>query len=593
MTESARPTGDQPVIRERDIAAEQLRLLSVQTRTAFTGNLIVMLLLVGAFWQRADHRVLLAWAGLLALAVFLRVLAANGYLREWPDIRHLHRWQRRITGAILLLSLCWSLFIMLFFPLDAPWLMVLVVILISGLTSASIGSTSSHLPAFLAFTVPMMGTLTIRFLVAGTAISLFVGIAGLAYEIMCVIWARNLNRTIRGSIRLRFENMELINQLRKEKVRAEAASETKSRFLAAASHDLRQPLHALNLYLDLLSNEPNRDKREEFLERSREAGDALTGLLDALLDISRLDSDRIQVNVRVFPIQPLLDSLHREHVLQARQQGIELRLGRCRLQAESDPLLLERILRNLLSNALRYTHEGKILLGCRPHGDRVRVFVADTGIGIPPMELERIFDEFHQLHNPERDRSKGLGLGLAIVRRLAERLDADLRVRSVPGKGSVFSLDLPRGPESPALDSSTPAMPDGAPGHAWRILLIDDETPVLEATSHLLRRWGHEVVAVETPQEAVACLKEDQPLPDLVLCDYRLREGKNGLDALLEMRAMLDRPLPAAILSGDTSPEIRERIQRHRIPLLPKPAAPARLRALVDALGTGNRASPS
>ena len=136
-------------------------------------------------------------------------------------------------------------------------------------------------------------------------------------------------------------------------------------------------------------------------------------------------------------------------------------------------------------------------------------------------------------------------------------------------------------------------MPDGAPGHAWRILLIDDETPVLEATSHLLRRWGHEVVAVETPQEAVACLKEDQPLPDLVLCDYRLREGKNGLDALLEMRAMLDRPLPAAILSGDTSPEIRERIQRYRIPLLPKPAAPARLRALVDALGTGNRASPS
>ncbi len=582
-------------LRSRDIAAEQLRLLAQQTRTAFIGNLAVMLLMLGAFWQQANRWLLIAWASLLTLTVFLRVIVANGYLRAFSDnaIGDLRPWQIRITGAILLLGLAWSAFVLLFFPQDQPWLMVLVVVMLSGLASASIGSMSSYLPAFLAFTLPMLGTLILRFLFTGTAISTFVGIAGMFYEGMCIVWASNLNRTIRDSIRLRFENIDLIDQLQKQKARAEAASETKSRFLAAASHDLRQPLHALTLYLDLLSKEPDRNRREQHLERAREAGDALTGLLDALLDISRLDSDRIRVEKKHFPVRPLLEALHHEHALQARLQGVDLRMRCGRFQAYTDPLLLERILRNLLSNALNYTSEGKVLLGCRQHGDRLRFLVADTGIGIPPEEQARIFDEFHQLHNPERNRKKGLGLGLAIVRRLANLLDADLQMHSEPGMGSLFCITVPRsqrrpGPEPPPRTEITPhGLPNGN-----RILLIDDEHAVLEATRQLLERWGHEVLAVHTLEEALQTLSgeksEDsaETVPDLILCDYRLREGMTGFEALTRLHRALGHPVPSAIISGDTTRELRDLAMQHGIPMLPKPVPPARLRALVDSLGS-------
>lgn len=588
------PEASADTLTARDIAAEQLRLLAQQTRTAFIGNLAVMLLMLGAFWQQANRWLLIAWASLLTLTVFLRVIAANGYLRAFSDnaIGDLRPWQIRITGAILLVGLAWSAFVLLFFPQDQPWLMVLVVVLLSGLASASIGSMSSYLPAFVAYTLPMLGTLTLRFLFTGTAISTFVGIAGLIYEGMCIVWASNLNRTIRDSIRLRFENIDLIAQLQKQKARAETASETKSRFLAAASHDLRQPLHALNLYLDLLSKEPDRDRREQHLERAREAGDALTGLLDALLDISRLDSDRIRVEKKHFPVRPLLETLYQEHALLARMQGVELRMRCGRFQAYTDPLLIERILRNLLSNALNYTSEGKVLLGCRQHGDRLRFLVADTGIGIPPEEQERIFDEFHQLHNPERNRKKGLGLGLAIVRRLANMLDAELQMHSEPGKGSMFCIEVARShrrtrPEAP------PPIKDAMPGPrgGYRILLIDDETAVLEAMRQLLERWGHRVIAAHTLDEALRLLSRNAPndgvddLPDLILCDYRLREGMTGLEALTRLHRALGHPVPSAIISGDTTQELKDLAAQHGIPMLPKPVPPARLRALVESLG--------
>ena len=571
-----------------NVAAEQVRLLALQTRSAFLGNLVIMLILVAAFWNRTNHFALIAWAACLVLAVFMRVIIANRFLQAWPHIGKLGTWQFSLTMAIFMLGLVWGVAALLFYPHDSPWLLALLLILLSGLTSAGIGSMSSYLPAYLAYTVPMMGTLDTRVLLDPNSVSPFVGTAGVFYLFICITWARNMNRTIVNSITLHFENIELVDQLKTEKERAEQANQAKSRFLAAASHDLRQPLHALNLYLDLMATENDPEKRREILTHIQQASDALTGLFDALLDISRLDAGRIDAQPRHIPVQPLLDTLYREYALQARQQGLVLRRVNSRACLHSDPVLLDRILRNLLSNALRYTESGRILLGCRRRANGLRLVVADTGIGIPPDEQARIFTEFHQLHNPERDRAKGLGLGLAIVRRLAELLDHPLHVWSEPGKGSVFCLDVPYGDPARCQASDPPPREAAQATPGARILLIDDETAVLDAMQALLEKWGHQVMRAESQAEALALLEQGNGVPDVVLCDYRLRDGRNGFQAVAALRERLGPSLPAVLVSGDTAPAILEQAAAAGLPILHKPLKPARLRALLDALLAGH-----
>ncbi len=364
------------------------------------------------------------------------------------------------------------------------------------------------------------------------------------------------------------------------------ANRAKSRFLAAASHDLRQPMHALGLFVTQLNNRIKDPEDRHLTSRIEAAVSALQGLLDALLDVSRLDAGVVNANTADFPIQAVLDRIETAFATDAADRGLRFRVVRSRLAVHSDPLLLERILINLVANALRYTRSGAVLVGCRRRADRVRVEVWDTGVGIAPEHQEAVFQEFYQVDNPELDRAKGLGLGLSIAARLARVLGGRIDVQSVPGCGSVFAVDAPRVSEIPE-HTAVESPPDM--GKALRgalVLVVDDDTLVREALAGLMQQWGCRVLTAGNGEQALATIEGKSQRIDAVLCDYRLPKGEIGSDVIQKLRERLGEGLPAALITGDTAPERLREAKESGIPLLHKPVQPARLRALLEHLTT-------
>jgi signal transduction histidine kinase/ActR/RegA family two-component response regulator len=359
---------------------------------------------------------------------------------------------------------------------------------------------------------------------------------------------------------------------------AEAANRAKSTFLAAASHDLRQPLHALGMFSQALAELTHEPDEQVLVQRITTSVSSLEALFSALLDVSKLDAGVVIAHARDFAVRPLVDRLADECMQEALQRGLSLAVVCGDAIVRSDPVLLERIVRNLLANALRYTSAGGIVLGCRPRGRGYSLEVWDSGEGIPRRDIERIFEEFYQVGNSSRDRSRGLGLGLAIVRRLAELLGHDVFVASREGRGSVFRVVVPAGdPETAAI----PFVPDV--GHdllaGRRILVIDDESDVRDATARLLTQWGCHVVAASDGDCAVRTYAASSP--DAMIVDFRLGNGADGLETIASLRARFGRAIPAVLVSGASAAEELALIEASGIPLLHKPLPPARLRSML------------
>ncbi|TAH52367.1 MAG: response regulator [Betaproteobacteria bacterium] len=374
---------------------------------------------------------------------------------------------------------------------------------------------------------------------------------------------------------------EATRELRSRKEEAEHANLAKSRFLAAASHDLRQPMHALGLFIAELGQQPLEPRARDLMRHIAASAEAMENLLDSLLDISRLDAGVLNPVPRPFCLQPLLDRIVTSQRPAAEDRGLRLILRPTAAWVCSDPVLLERILVNLASNAIRYTPRGTILIACRRRGERLRIEVRDSGVGIPADAHEFVFQEFVQLDNAERSRDKGLGLGLPIVRRLAELLEHRLELRSTPGAGSVFAIEVPIAQADTTPESRSEERLPGDLGGV-RIALVDDDPLARAATRSLLESWGCEVLASETADDLLAALEQDRWQPALLISDFRLRGPLNGIDLIRLLRGPDHLPeLPAILMSGDTGPETLSTAQQAGIPLLHKPARPARLRALI------------
>lgn len=364
--------------------------------------------------------------------------------------------------------------------------------------------------------------------------------------------------------------------------RAEDSNTAKSKFLAAASHDLRQPIHAQGLFLDVLSRTELTAQQRELVDSTCAASDASADMLNTLLDFSRVEAGVIEPQVQAFRLQPLLNKIEREFERQADAKGLSYRSRETALVVQSDPALVELILRNLVSNAIRYTDRGGLLVVCRKRGDQAVLEVWDTGIGIEPSQQHEVFREFHQLGNPERDRRKGLGLGLAIVAGLARTLGHDLALASTLQRGSVFRLALPLATAALPVEQVT-VEPGKTQMLNVRVLVIDDEETVRTGMLHLLRDWGCECEAAETIEEALALARAHAP--DLVISDYRLREQRSGIEAIAALRELLGDALPALLITGDTAPDRLREALASGIPLLHKPVSPSQLyRGLVTVL---------
>jgi signal transduction histidine kinase len=393
--------------------------------------------------------------------------------------------------------------------------------------------------------------------------------------------------SVRAATRLRFEHERAVEELRRQnadaeraRLSAEEASRSKSRFFAAANHDLRQPLHSLGLFATALRNQVNDRQAIALADQILQCAESLEELFDNLLDISKLDAGQVEVRREVFSADSLLERLQTAFSQSARDKALSLRVRRSPLQLNTDSTLLLRIVSNLVANAIRYTDEGGVLVACRRRYGEAWIEVWDTGCGIPRDQQERVFEEFYQLQNPERDRKRGLGLGLATVRRLATLLDHPLELRSEVGRGTRFRVRVPVAAASEVQVAAT--LEQKVPNllRDKLILIIDDEASVRLGMQSLLESWGCRCVVGADATEALRNCADKAP--DFILADLRLRGDASGIDAVRSLRAALGPNIPAVLISGDTAPEQLRKVSAAGLTLMHKPLKAVRLRALLN-----------
>ncbi len=392
-----------------------------------------------------------------------------------------------------------------------------------------------------------------------------------------------LNQELSQEIRIR---AKVEDALRDAKHEADQANQSKTRFLAAASHDLLQPLNAARLFSSALSQQPHlTPDQEHLIERLEGSIGSAEELLSALLDISRLDAGAMATDVREFAVADLLDPLHAEFSAVARDRGLRLDLVPSSATVVSDPKLLRRVLQNFISNALRYTETGRVVLGCRRREGHLSVQVWDSGVGIPEEQIESIFREFHRLEPSRRSRERGLGLGLAIVDRIARMLDHVVTVQSIVGQGTVFSISVPLATVQAGVASVRPVKSarSGRNLDDVQVLCVDNEPDILVGMRSLLGPWGCDVRTAANESEAIALINEEW-FPGVILADYHLDDARNGIDLLNRLRARYPRPFEGVLITADQTEPVRNEARANGYRILQKPLKPAALRALLSRL---------
>jgi signal transduction histidine kinase/CheY-like chemotaxis protein len=565
--------------------AEAVRRLYLGIEGAMPFIPLLPLVLVLGLWQHADKVWLLVWLAIAGAATPLwQYLVVRRYRAQSPEPVQGARWGRAIVLPTTVDGIVWGIAGIVFYSPDSLLQQLVLLALVVGIPAGSLFVTSWWPPVFYGNCYPLIlltaGGLAYR----GSPEQLALSIGLVVYAVILHQLMKKAQAVAMETIALRFEKQDLIDQLQREKAVAERANLAKSKFLAAASHDLRQPLHAMTLFVAALDSYPQAPETRAMIGNVRRCTTALESLLQTLLDISKIDAGIVEPRIRSFSMAPLIQCLGTEFALQARPAGLALTTRCGDLTARSDPDLVERILRNLIVNAIRYTAAGSIEICCEASAAGIVVEVRDTGVGIPQDQHERVFEEFIQLGNPERDRTKGLGLGLAIVRRLADLLGIRVGLDSAPGKGSVFRLTLPVGDAAtvveapPVLDASNAALAGSV------VAVLDDEADVRDGMRILLEGWGCGVIAAEDAETIIAKFHACGLVPDIVLADYRLRGNTTGVDAIKTINDHFRTDIAAAIITGDTAPERLLEAQASGYILLHKPLRPAKLRALLVGL---------
>lgn len=592
---------------------DHIRALYVQTPATLAGNLIGMLLMASIFWSLAPPARLFGWLFVGATLWLLRLGHYVRFRRQTDaDGSTLRVWRRSWMALVLCQGALWGAAVWLFWGLGTHYHVVSLILIVYSYCLGSVQLLATQSRVFLAF-ISLVLTPTIVRIASDSSQPWHLQLAFILTILFCitVLMARTYGSALGQAISLKSRTDELAARLRTEMVvsdearraaeearrAAEAANRAKTQFFAAASHDLRQPLHAMGLFAEALRQRSHDPEVSSLVNSINESVDALEGLFGELLDITRIDTGGVDVNPAPVRLRELFQRLRLHFEPVAFEKGLMLSFRGEAQVAHADPVLLERVLRNLVSNAIRYTDDGGVLVSCRLRQDRrqreqgafLLLQVWDTGIGISEASLPRIWDEFFQAQSNrplEAHQRKGLGLGLAIVKRLAVLMEAPIVVRSRLGHGTVFSLEVPVGKAPRGSIETAPAgpkMPIGLTLEGRFILVVEDETAVREGLVVLLQAWGARVASFDTVEGLEAWLAgpSAEP-PHLQLVDYRLPQGRTGIDALVALRARFaGQRLPAIVITGSSLGGHEDEAVTHDYHLLIKPVLPNKLRAMI------------
>lgn len=563
-------------------AAEQVEALFGSVTPSVLAGVLLSLMLVAAIDRLGFLNPSRGWGWVVYIGVCAasHIVLCRFYRRSDSTLSRWRYWAMWFTALSLAEGVGWG-WATIGLATDGGFEVAsLTVVATLGLAAGSIPSYSPYLPAFLALFLPatlpyalysFASESEVQRLSAPMAV-LFTGVVG-GLAVLS-------NRALRQRIRLKIRTEELAFDLSRQKEIAEEANRAKSSFLAAASHDLRQPVHALSLVVGALRQIRLPPEAERLVEQIDASTTAMDGLFASLLDISRLDAGVIAVHRRRFAIGPILERVCRDYARDAAAKGVTLTCVRCRAVVNSDPTLVERIARNLLSNAVRYTDSGRIVVGCRRRPGHVAMQIWDTGRGIPADKHQRVFQEYYQIGNPERDREKGLGLGLAIVRRLTELLGCELALRSEPGRGSCFELSIDQANgAAPVLEAPADTPLDTTA--TGLVVVVDDEPAIRAGMSSLLGSWGYTVIAARSAAQAIELLSAQSARPALLICDFRLPDSDDGIGAIDRLRAEYGTDLPAMLITGDLAAGRLLEVDARQLVLLHKPVPHGTLRAAI------------
>lgn len=555
-----------------DLVIEQIQKTNYAVIAMISLVGIVLWPIFGAWivglWMTSGFLLVVIRAWVLSKVNQKQLFSSNYFLRE--------------TSAAIILGLSgayWGVAAWLFLDPSNANVYAFVLGAILGVSCASIGSASPRPNLWLVFAAMEFLIVTAKFISLNylpLAIMSVVFTAGVYFVV------RSVGKSIEASVTKDFQNAELLKEVSYTRDLAEQANIEKSQFMAATSHDLRQPLHAQGLLLEVLKQQLIGQSQSELVDKVVQSNSALHSLFNSLLEISQFDAGTIEVNKSHQPIHSLCEQIINEFDQLIKDKNLSVMVEKSDLIVFSDPVLLSRIIRNLVSNAIKYTEQGSISINYSQQGSQLVLSVTDTGIGIAEQEHENIFKEYNQLNNNERDRQKGVGLGLALVRRMCELLGHDIEVKSTLGHGSVFTLSLTLG--DPGQVIHEPKEENTSSIEGINVLLVDDELPILDAMQSLLSQWHCQCHAFSTIDDAVTSLNNEPIAVDLIISDYRLSGDFNGLQCIERLRGIVGEATPAVLLSGDTAPNLLHTVQQAGFYMLHKPLKPARLRNVMTIL---------
>ena len=563
--------------------------------TLIIGTLAVAILTFSVLWPTVDQSNLTVWFAAMLISLLLRTMSILQYRRQDLTVSNAKQWLDKATFWSTISGVLWGL-VFVFFTVPEEFLYIVFVVgVYCGFLSSSVSSMAIHIPTYLAFSVPSSMLFLIKCIANGMngygIIFYLTAIVIVVFFTVMTSFARNTQESFNKTTRLTYENNKLLGELVEQKEKAEKAVLAKDQFLAAASHDLRQPLHALGLFVSALNDFPLEEEARRCSEKIKQSAFALNGLLNGLLDISRLDAAAVECRPNHIFLKPIIESIELEYLQIVKEQGTAINIDISdQLVIYADEMLLQRVIRNLVDNAVKFTSDGVISISGVPtaknghESESIHLIIEDTGIGIPEDLHQDVFSEFTQLNNPERDRKKGLGLGLAIVKRLCLLMGIKIEMNSEFLVGTRFNLALPKGDVAKALKNFEEyAMNQekdiALNGESSRlankvIVVIDDEIDILTGMGRLLTKRAAKMILAINGDDAIIQLNEKDYIPDLLIVDFRLRDNLNGVEVINQLRDEYNIDIPAILISGDTSPDRLNLAKTANIQMLHKPVPP-------------------